>query len=134
MRNIDLITSALRQLGVLSEVEDPSPEQAATALEVMNDFLEEWSADGIDIGQWPQTELQGEFPGDRSSEHVVKNNLCVYLAPHFERQPHPVTVAAAQAGYARLLRDAVKDRLKPVDVSHLPMGAGQSTGNILTDD
>ena len=118
--NLDIIRGALRQLGILAEVEEPSAEDADLALEVMNDLLEDWSAQGIDVGQWPQTDLDADFPGPAAVEHTTKAYLAIQLAPYYEREPRPVVVGNAMRGYERLLRDALVAKMEPASMTHLP--------------
>jgi hypothetical protein len=133
--NLDIIRAALQTLGVLPEAKEPSAEQAAHALEVLNDFLEDWSASGIDVGQWPQTDLTASFPAASDVQLTAKAHLAVQLAPYYERPIHPVTAGQAQKGYARLLRIAVLAQLEPVSTDHMPVGEGQRIGwNIQTGE
>jgi hypothetical protein len=46
---LDLITGALRNLKVLAAAETPSAQDAADALQVLNDMLESWSIDHLTI-------------------------------------------------------------------------------------
>lgn len=122
--NADVIKGALGLLGVLAETETASAEQADHALGVMNDFMEDWLAAGIDVGQWPQTDVDDDFPGPSGTISVVKAHLAIHLAPYYERQVNAITLGVAQAGYARLLRDGVVSRMVEQDMTHLMMGAG----------
>jgi len=119
--NLDVITAALRLINVIAEGDTPSPEQAATGLDAMNEFLEDWSSQGIDVGQWPQTDLTLEFPCPPEIHQTVKAWLASTLAPYYERDARPSVISMASAGYARLLREAVLDRMGPVDLDLLPL-------------
>lgn len=122
--NLAVIKSALGLLGVLTETETPTAEQSAHALEVLNDFLEDWTARGIDIGQWPQTDLTVEVPVPGDTVAVAKHTLAIHLSPYYGREPSAVTVMFASAGFDRLLRNAIVAQLEPADMSHLHRGAG----------
>jgi hypothetical protein len=126
--NLDIIRGALRLLGVLAETEEPSSEDSQLALEALNGFLEDWTAEGIDVGQWPQTDVDADFPGSSTTEHTAKAYLAVQLAPYYERQPNPVVVLSASRGYERLVRETVTAQMQPASMSHLP--AAQSTWDI----
>jgi hypothetical protein len=128
--NLDLITGSLRLLGVLSATEDASAEDAALGLTVLNEFLEEWSARGIDVGHWPQTDVDDDFPGDSTVTHTVKAYLAVMLAPYFERDPRPFVLLQASSGYERLLREAVTGQMVEASMTHLP--GAQATWDIET--
>jgi hypothetical protein len=128
--NLDVIRGALQLLGVLPEGIEPSAEQAEQALAVLNDFLEDWSADGLDVGQWPQTELAAECPAPSGAIQAIKATLAIQLAPYYEKVVNPITALNAQAGRTRLLRDGLLAGMSELDTSHLP--GGISTGNIET--
>ena len=131
--NYDLITGALQLLGVVAETEQTSAEQGDLGLAVLNDMLEAWAEDDIDVGQYPQTDLAAEWPGSPGTVGTVKSNLALYLAPHYQREPSPLVVAMASAGYQKLVRDLVSGQLQPLDMSHLHRGDGESDGtDILT--
>lgn len=46
---IDIITKAMRIIGVLAERETPSAEQATDGLDALNDILEEWNIEGLAV-------------------------------------------------------------------------------------
>ena len=118
--NLAIIKASLQMLGVLNEVETPSAEQGQLGLTVLNDLLEDWSGQEIDIGQWPQTDLAAEFPGAPNTEGAVKANLAIWLAPYYAVGVSPPVVAMASSGFNRLLRDAMVAQLEAADMSHMP--------------
>ena len=74
----DIITGALRLLGVVAEGESPSPESAADALSAMNQMIESWNTERLSVFatedqvfSWPATEISrtlgptGNFVGNR---------------------------------------------------------------------
>jgi len=74
----DIITGALRLIGVVAEGEDPSPETAADALSAMNQMIESWNTERLSVFStqdqvfsWPATEIRrtlgptGDFVGNR---------------------------------------------------------------------
>jgi len=74
----DIITGALRVLGVVAEGEPPSPESAADALSAMNQMIESWNTERLSvfatqdqIFSWPATVISrtlgptGDFVGNR---------------------------------------------------------------------
>jgi len=134
--NLDLIRGALAHLGVLNEVEQPSPEQAADGLTSLNDLLEDWSADGIEVGQYPQTDLSAEYPGPSNTVPTVKALLAIFMSSQYERAVPAAVGMIATHGYDRLLREAVRAELGVADVSRkLPRGEGDGdVQNILTGD
>lgn len=124
--NADVIKGALGLIGVIAETETASAEQADHALAILNDFMEDWLASGVDVGQWPQTDVDDEFPGPSGVVATVKAHLAIHLAPYYQAQVSPVVVAMASSGYARLLRESVVAQMVEQDMTHLPMGAGHT--------
>jgi hypothetical protein len=74
----DIITGALRLIGVVAEGESPSPESAADALSAMNQMIESWNTERLSVFatedqvfSWPATEISrtlgptGNFVGNR---------------------------------------------------------------------
>ena len=133
MTNLEIITAALRLLGVIAETDVASAEQSQTGLAVMNDMLEDWAGRGIDAGQWPQSELTAEFPGPTTVEGTCKANLAVWLAPYYTAPLRPEVVMLASAGYSRLLREAMLAQLQPVSMAHLHRGEGSWSTEVVTE-
>jgi hypothetical protein len=74
----DIITGALRLIGVVAEGESPSPESAADALSAMNQMIESWNTERLSVFatedqvfSWPATVISrtlgptGDFVGNR---------------------------------------------------------------------
>jgi hypothetical protein len=74
----DIITGALRLIGVVAEGESPSPESAADALTAMNQMIDSWNTERLSvyatqdqIFSWPATVISrtlgptGDFVGNR---------------------------------------------------------------------
>ena len=133
MTNLEIIGAALRLLGVIAETETPSAEQGETGLSVLNDMLEDWAGRGIDVGQWPQSDLSAEFPGPTTVEGVCKANLAVWLAPYYTAPLRPEVAGLAGAGYSRLLREAMLAQMQPATMTHLHEGAGWGEVESITE-
>ena len=118
--NNDIIKESLSILGVLSEVDPVSAEQGQNGLAVMNDMLSEWAADGIDVGQYPQTGLNDTSPVYDDALQTVKYNLALALAPYYQKEPSLPVAMLADRGYKRLLRDAINAKLEEADMTHMP--------------
>jgi hypothetical protein len=121
--NLQIITSALRLIGVLSEGETASAEQAEDALAAMNDLFAQWDGNGIDIGHFPQTDVNATSPIFNDAMQAAKYNLAIVLAVEYGKEPPVAVVAVAMDGYKRLLRDATNAKLEPADMSHLAGGS-----------
>lgn len=118
--NNEVISSALRLIGILAEGETASAEQGADALKTMNDLFLMWDAEGIDIGFYPQTDITADSPIPDEYMRAAKYNLAIELASDYARDPRPVVAAVAVGEYQRLQRDAVIAKLAEADMKHLP--------------
>lgn len=134
MKNSEVIYDALSWLGVVSETEALTAEQAALGLRRMNDLLAEWSAVGIDIGHWPQTDPSADFPAGPTVAHAMKSNLAVVLAPDFTRPVPAAVILMAGVSYQRMLRDAVSAQMEPADLSHLPRAENGGFYDVVSDE
>ena len=117
--NLQIIRDALAILGVLSEIEQASAEQGEHGLRILNEVLEEWQADGVAVGQWPQGDINAESPLAQSTLPAIKYALGAALGPYYGLALKPDDVARAERYYSRLVRDAVIAKLEPADMSHL---------------
>ena len=120
--NNDIIRDALGLIGVLSEVESLSAEQASHGLRTLNDMLYAWEVDGLAAEYYPQTDVNDEFPVDDVA--CVKYNLAIELAPYYERQPSMAVLAKATQYYQQKLRNHVRDTMSEQDVTHISLGTG----------
>jgi len=128
--NVDIISAALRLIGVLAETETATAEQGAKGLEALNDMLAEWEADGVKLGYPPQDTLGDTFPLE-SFDLPVKYGLAARLADEYGRDPPPRVQMIAANSYTRLVRDAVSAELLPVDLTHMPLGERNGLYNVL---
>lgn len=130
--NLDVIRDALGLLGVLAETETASAEQGEHGLRILNDVMEDWLSAGIDVGQWPQVDINDEYPGPSGVVATVKATLAIHLAPYYEREVRPAVIAMASSGYNRLLRDSVLQKMQEADLSNIPLGQGYAGGFDIT--
>lgn len=135
MTNIELFTQAYRALNVINENETPSAEQGVQALDLLNQMMEQWEADEIDLQFFEQTDPQADFPCQRYTEKGVIGKLCEALAAHYGFSMTPEALEMSTNGYQTIIRKAVLDKTEPLSMAHLPMGSGHgNSGNILTGD
>lgn len=124
MTNSDLIRDALGLIGVLNEIQNPSAEQGAHGLRVMNELLADWEQDGVDLQYYPQTSLTDPLPFPDHAISAVKYYLAFALAPYYGRKVSPEMVATGQKFYNRLIRDSVTNKMQEADMSNMPSGEG----------
>jgi hypothetical protein len=123
--NLEVITDALRDLNVIGEIESPSAEQGAHALRQLNDLLEAWTEDGIDLGYFEQSLTTADCPIPKWSERGVKAKLSEALAPTYGVSIGPELARKIADGYAMVLRKTLVEAATPADMSHMPTGSGR---------
>lgn len=124
MTGNELITPALRMLGILQETESASAEQAATGLVTLNDMMAALAGEGVDLGYAPQSDPTADIGINIEDRQHLKNLLAVMLAPEYDRQIHPVIAALANDGRNTLLRNALIRNPVP-RAQTAPRGEGQ---------
>lgn len=134
--NSDLICDALRELGVISEIQTPSAEQGAHGLRKFNQLMAKWIEDGLDFKSWfPQTTLSDTCPIPDYAEHGVVTNLALAIAPNYGSATavSELLIAQAQSGYETICRTLVTQNLPVGRMLTRPDGSAGSRSNILTD-
>lgn len=122
MTNSDLIKGALALIGVLGEGEDPSAEQGALGIQVLNGIMADWEQDGVNLEYYPQETLGDETPVPAHALVGVQGFLAVALAPYYGKPITAEFIASNEKFYSRLVRDAVRDSMEEADLSHRPLG------------
>lgn len=123
MTNSDLITGALRLLGVLNEVQTASAEQGAHGLEALNQVMAEWESDGIDIQYYEQNDITQETPIPMNARAAVKYFLAFALAPEYGRAVTPEMRETGAKFYNTLVKNTVLDGMRE-SVTSMPRGEG----------
>jgi hypothetical protein len=110
----DLILRSFRELGITDGFEDASAEDAAVALDTLNDMIGAWELDGIPTGLGTLTLNTALAVPDNHLE-AMRANLSARLAPVFGRQAPPMVVEMASRGLRALQGAYSKVRLLSVD-------------------
>ena len=133
--NIDLIGDALRELGVISEVETASAEQGAHALRKLNQMMAEWGPLADYLGWFRQSLTSDNAPLTEDYEGIVMVALATRLAPNYGATVSSELGAQLEAGWNRLLRAYALANLPEADLSNRPRATGSPWGRsrILTD-
>ncbi|MGH6631730.1 MAG: hypothetical protein ACREB0_00095 [Sphingopyxis sp.] len=79
MKYLDLITDACRLRNIVDENETPSPEQAKTALRLLNQMCAAWKARGLDIQYFSTDKLTDTLTIADWAEAGVTAQLAVRL-------------------------------------------------------
>lgn len=138
MLNIELITDALRDLGVMDAFKDaPEPEDAVLVLRRLNALMLDLEDDpGGSFGYFAQTDPNDELPLTDTDAAAIRPILAMALTVNFPSAQIPQTLPAMAANnMARLTRKAVLANAQEARLDNLPRGSGQSyRGNILTGE
>jgi hypothetical protein len=100
----DLITSSLRSIGVLHSGETPSAEEANDSLDALNEMLNAWIYEGVNLEHTTATSLNSTVPYPDDHLGPIRWNLCVRLAPEFGIAVTAEIAALAQQGFNQLQR------------------------------
>jgi hypothetical protein len=134
--NREVITTALRMLGVIDAHSSATAEDATLGLSELNDLMEDLAGDGIDLGYPPQDNLSEEFPLDDRTTAAIKPLLAMYLMVHFPSQQVPPSLPIrAEGAKKRLQRDGVLANMEEASLTNMPLGeTSPGVYNILTDE
>lgn len=122
--NLDIIQDALRDLGIISEVQTPSAEQGSHGLRELNKLAAELEGQDIPLQWFVQTSTSDTFPVAAEYENAIAALLAARLAPNYGATVSPELAAKIVAGNDHLTRVAVKAALKPYQGENMPCGAG----------
>lgn len=130
--NLQVITDALRDINVIAETETPSAEQGSHALRKLNQMMEQWLIDGINLQYFAQTSTADNIPVPEYAEKGVTAALSIELAPTYGATVSVELAAKYDSGWGTICRKALQP--PQASMAHLPRGEGQAPrNNILTD-
>lgn len=111
----DLITMSLRSIGVLHSKETPSAEEADDGLDALNQMLNSWLYEGIDLEYTTIDDLNAEIPYPDDHIGPFRWNLALRLSAEYGVQVTPAVAALAKEGYDQLRREYLDNRELTVD-------------------
>lgn len=130
--NVQVITKALEELGLVPEGESATAAQGSDMLDLLNQMMAAWSAQDCDLHFPPQDTLSAVCPIPEWAEAAVISNLAVFGSPQM-RAPVSATLAVkASNGMDLVAKTLINLNLQGADMSHLHPGA-LGRWNILTD-
>lgn len=127
MLALEIVTDALRNIGVISETETPSAEQGADGVRKLNELMASLAEDGIDLG-WPQiadTSVSVSIP--LGEVRTIKALLAINMAPIYGAVVTEPVAAVAGAGYTRMLRNAMLLAQRPASLWTVSHGEGSES-------
>lgn len=103
-----IVTTALRKLSLRSSTTPPTSNELTDGREVVNDMLEEWAYDGIDLGVTEITAGASNLP--KWSLSAVKTNAALRIAAEYGR-PIPDGLAAEAVNSLAQLKERTSTTL-----------------------
>jgi len=101
---LDLVTQAMKSIGVLEQGETPSGAEGVDGLAALNQMLSSWIHDGIDL-EYENVALSDTMTYADDHMGPFRYNLAVRLAPEFGVMPSPLVMGMANDGYLQLQRE-----------------------------
>lgn len=132
MLALEIVTDALRNIGVISEVETPSAEQGSDGVRKLNELMASLEEDGIDLGWVPIEDTADTVVLPAGEVRSIKALLASNMASIYGSEiPQPVASIAGY-GYARMLRNALLMSQTAVSLRTISHGTGSSDGYDIT--
>lgn len=113
----DVISLALKDIGVLAADETAEAADAADALDTLNQMLVMWEAQGISLG-FAEVELATALNVPKFAILAIRHNLAVLLAPSYSTQAAPAVQMLANDGRETLRSFSMEPQEATFD--HLP--------------
>ena len=128
---LDIVTGALQLLAVRVAESGVTPSEGVDGLAALNDMMNEWNVDGIDVGYESLDDTADEIFVDLGSIGAMKANLAVYIAPEYGKTVSPALAERARRS-RRSLRASIP--LNPAQFPDtLPVGSGNEDNNFVGD-
>ena len=127
----EVVTGALQLLEVRTAESSITAAEAEDGLTSLNDMMNEWNVDGINIGYETLDNIAEELHVSLGSLGAIKSNLAIYIAPEYGRIVTPHLEMRAKRS-KRSLRASI-----PLNHSEfpdtLPIGSGNEDNNFVAD-
>lgn len=119
----EVIQSALLNLNVSAAESGIEAAEAQGAIEMLNDLMTEWDADGIPLGYTLISDLGDTVTVPDSALRGIKYNLALALAPQYRDNVPPVLVELASRTKSTIIKQVVNVPRAPMPDT-LPIGSG----------
>lgn len=110
-----IITAALREIGVLASGETMAAADAADAIETLNRMLASWEQRGVLIGAKFPLALDDTVPIAAREEYVAVLKLAEMLAPSYGATVPPAVAQIAERGFRGMQAERNKPPVVPFE-------------------
>lgn len=123
--NAAIITDALREINVISEVGSASDEQGSQGLTKLNRMMDLWNEQSIEIGWFKQSSTTDTCPIPEWMEQAVVLGLAVRLAPQYGRSVSVELAHDFDNALSTVKRKLIAEGMDNADMSHMAYGTGR---------
>ena len=124
LTNVQIIGDALRDINVISEVDEPSPEQGAYALRKLNQMMASWEGSDIALDYFPQTDTTENCPIPEWAELGVTAALSLVCAAKYGADVSKELAVVLDEAVSTLRGKLIRESLEKMSMLHLPRGTG----------
>jgi len=128
---LDIVTGALSLLEIRVAESGVTPAEGVDGLAALNDMMNEWNVDGIDVGYESLDDTADEIFVDLGSIGAMKANLAIYIAPEYGRTPSVALKRRARRSKNSLRASIAINPSQFPDT--LPVGSGNEDNNFVGD-
>lgn len=127
----EVVTGALQLLEIRTAESPIEANEAEDGLTALNDMMNEWNVDGINIGYESLDNVEDLLHVKLGSVGAIKANLAIYIAPEYGK-----AVSSALALRAKTSKNSLRGAIKLNDAEFpdtLPIGSGNEENNFTPD-
>lgn len=132
--NGQVIKDALRDINVISEAEINSlpAEMGKESLRRLNQVMESWKENDVDVGYFAQTDTTATCPIPEWAELAVTGALMISLASKYGATVSQEALAVADSAISMVQRKVLVEKIEGADMSFMPSGHGRFRYDITT--
>lgn len=119
-----IIDDALREINVIAENQSASPEQLTQGLRKLNQMMEAWKSDSMDVGWFQVAAASDNAPAPEWTITGITLALAARLAPQYGTSLSGESAALLEYFINIIRRANIDGNLDNADMSFLPEGMG----------
>jgi len=127
----EIVTGALQLLEVNTAETAITAPEAEDGLVSLNDMMNEWNVDGIDVGYETLDDVDDPLSVNLGSIGAIKANLAIYIAPEYGRTPNQTLMERARRSKKSLRASIPLNSSEFPDT--LPIGSGNEDNHFVAD-